>query len=295
SGDAESVRFVFSQLDDRSLSVEQQLRNYTRDAVILAPDQAAIRGAEDLRAHLSASGRGVAIQTRHEIVELKSLAELVVVEGKVTGTAQPDGDPNIYAFETKNIIIFKRTGEGALKIWKVIYNAAPVAESGDQAARISIEQPLASNPFQRFLGVWTLKDDAFQQVWDGETVETLRIPDHVTTCAPVNTEKSVMCVVDVVGNPGHIFWAYDDRADAFRHLSHFGAARLGHGDGAILENGDLRITVSFSDEPAGTYRKYEYNWVSDDEYAMMSRQFTADGAPTGNWYGGSFVRQTGNR
>ncbi len=147
-----------------------------------------------------------------------------------------------------------------------------------------------NNAFHRFVGEWTLKNDTFQQVWDGQTVETPRIPNHHTRCDVINTGQSILCVVDAGDLKGHIFWAYDERAQTLHHLSHFGETRLGTGVGVMNANGDLRNEIRFSDEPEGTYRIYEYVWVSADEYTMMSRQYDADGDPTGNWYGGAFVR-----
>lgn len=150
--------------------------------------------------------------------------------------------------------------------------------------------PADGNPFAPFFGDWTLKQDRFQQVWDGKTVETLSIPNHHTHCAPINTHRSVLCVVDAGDLKGHILWTYDANKKNVHHLSHFGTARNGVGVGSLNEKGDLRSRVSFADEPEGSYRIYEYTWVSKDEYTMMSRQFTSDGKPTGNWYGGTFVR-----
>lgn len=146
------------------------------------------------------------------------------------------------------------------------------------------------NPFAPFFGEWTLKEDKFQQVWDGKTLENLVIPNHHTRCAPINTNRSVMCVVDAGDLKGHIFWTYDTAQQRVHHLSHFGTARNGVGAGTLNEKGDLHSRVSFADEPEGRYRLYEYVWVSKDEYTMMSRQYSSDGKPTGNWYGGTFVR-----
>ncbi|MEM1272112.1 MAG: hypothetical protein AAGI08_18850 [Bacteroidota bacterium] len=64
----------------------------------------------------------------------------------------------------------------------------------------------ADNPFERFFGEWTLKEDRFQQVWDGGTVETLTISNHHTLCEAINTTKSVLCVVDAGDLKGHILW-----------------------------------------------------------------------------------------
>lgn len=158
---------------------------------------------------------------------------------------------------------------------------APV--SAQDAAR-------APNPFARFFGEWALKDDRFQQVWDGKTVETVTIPRHHTKCAAVNTDRSVLCVVQTPDLAGHILWTWDDARKRVHHLSHFGQARNGVGTGTLDAQSDLRLEVRFSDEPEGSYRIYDYVWVSGDEYSMMSRQYGKDGKPTGNWYGGSFVR-----
>ncbi|MEM1381498.1 MAG: hypothetical protein AAGH41_12830 [Pseudomonadota bacterium] len=147
----------------------------------------------------------------------------------------------------------------------------------------------ASPPFAQFYGTWTLKDDTFQQVWDTKTLQTLTIPNHITVCDKVNTDQTVLCVVDAGGLKGHILWAYDKSA-GLRHLSHFGTSRLGTGAGTIDDAGNLRLRVQFTDEPEGTYRLYTYEWRDPDTYEMVSRQYDADDRPTGNWYGGTFVR-----
>jgi hypothetical protein len=147
------------------------------------------------------------------------------------------------------------------------------------------------NPFEGFFGEWTLKDDEFQQVWDGKTVQTQNIPDHRTRCDRINTDRSMLCVIDAGRDlKGHILWSYNGDSKQVHHLSHFGTARSGVGIGTIDPGGNLRLKVSFQDEPEGSYRIYEYHWVSRDEYQMMSRQYDRAGKLTGNWYGGSFVR-----
>jgi hypothetical protein len=46
-----------------------------------------------------------------------------------------------------------------------------------------------ANPFARFIGEWTLKDDAWSQNWDGAT-ENIKIPNHHTTCRAINTDAA---------------------------------------------------------------------------------------------------------
>ena len=171
-----------------------------------------------------------------------------------------------------------------VRLIAMLLAAVPAAAAPEQA-------PPRANPFARFFGDWTLKDDRFQQVWDGKTVETLKIPRHHTRCAAVNTAGSVLCVVTSPDLAGHILWSWDDTHKQVHHLSHFGTARNGIGVGRLDDGADLHLRIRFSDEPEGSYRIYEYKWVSDDEYTMLSRQFDRHGKATGNWYGGSFVRR----
>ena len=158
------------------------------------------------------------------------------------------------------------------------------------SATVSAQDTEPPYAFERFVGEWKLKDDRFQQVWDGKTLETLSIPGHRTRCSRVNTDHSILCVVDAVDFQGHILWAIQSDGSRVSHLSHFGSARLGDGAGGLDGEGNLSLTIRFSDEPEGTYRHYTYEWVSADEYRMISTQYDADGEATGNWYGGSFVR-----
>ena len=118
----------------------------------------------------------------------------------------------------------------------------------------------------------------------------MSIPGHLTECKELNTNNSLLCTVKAGELKGQIYWAAADGSRLVSHLSQFGTARIGNGAGTLDANHDLSLKIAFSDEPDGTYRQYEYAWVSDDEYRLMSRQYAADGEPTGNWYGGTFVR-----
>jgi hypothetical protein len=145
------------------------------------------------------------------------------------------------------------------------------------------------NPFARFAGEWTLKDDAWSQNWGG-TSETIKISNHHTTCRPINTALSVLCVVDTPPK-GHILWTFNPIKKEVRHLSSFGELRIGVGQGSLNDRGDLRLKVSFEGEAAGTYRIYDYVWINADEYDMRSVQYDQDAKETGLFYGGRFTRR----
>jgi hypothetical protein len=153
-----------------------------------------------------------------------------------------------------------------------------------------VPAPAGENPFSALFGQWTLKDDKFHYVGDGRTVEIQTIPNHHTNCARVNTDRSMLCVVKAGALNGHTLWTYDASKQQVHWLSHFGTERTGVGTGAFDKASNLTFKVRFTDEPEGSYREYRYEWVSPDEYTLMSKQYDAQGRATGNWYGGTFIR-----
>lgn len=147
----------------------------------------------------------------------------------------------------------------------------------------------SKNPFKKFIGEWTLKDDNWSQNW-GQGMEHIKIPNHHTICKELNTDNSLLAVIDGTPPYGHIFWSYNPVKKEVHHLSSFGTSRSGVGKGTVNENGDVNLKVSFEGEPEGTYRLYTYKWISDNEYEMKSVQYNDKDEPTGGFYGGIFVR-----
>lgn len=145
------------------------------------------------------------------------------------------------------------------------------------------------DPFSQFHGNWTLKNDQWQQRWDGKNTETVIIENHHTHCSSVNTSISVLCVVTAPSLNGHLLWSFDPVSNAVHHLSSFGERRNGVGVGSMDKDGNLSLKISFASEGEDTFRGYSYTWVSNNEYTLLSTQYVND-EPTGNFYGGSFVR-----
>ncbi|MEM9984478.1 MAG: nuclear transport factor 2 family protein [Bacteroidota bacterium] len=148
---------------------------------------------------------------------------------------------------------------------------------------------LSQNPFAKFVGEWTLEGDQWTQNWGGET-ETIRIPGHHTVSTAINTDNSLLSIIDGPEPNGHIFWSYNPNTGEVSHLSSFGRIRAGKGGGTVSEQGDLRLKLEFEGEPAGTYRIYTYQWMGENAYHMKSVQYAADGEATGLFYEGTFVR-----
>ena len=73
-------------------------------------------------------------------------------------------------------------------------------------------------------------------------------------------------------------------------MSSFGTTRAGVGKGTVNEHGDVTLKISFADEPEGTYRRYTYKWISENEYDLKSIQYNDKDETTGYFYGGTFIR-----
>ncbi|MEM7107570.1 MAG: nuclear transport factor 2 family protein [Bacteroidota bacterium] len=145
------------------------------------------------------------------------------------------------------------------------------------------------NPFGKFIGEWTLKNDDWTQNW-GNGTETIKIPGHHTVTRQLNTDNSLLSIIDGPEPNGHIFWSYNPKTGEVGHLSSFGSIRAGKGKGKINEQGDVELKLTFEGETPGTYRIYNYQWVNEDEYHMKSVQFSENDQPTGLFYEGYFVR-----
>ncbi|MEB2776394.1 hypothetical protein SYJ56_13815 [Algoriphagus sp. D3-2-R+10] len=168
------------------------------------------------------------------------------------------------------------------------YSQETTLVSNDMMASGRLQQK-TKNPFNKFIGEWTLKDDNWSQNW-GNGTENIRIPNHHTVCKELNTDNSLLAVIDGTPPYGHIFWSYNPVKKEVDHLSSFGTTRAGVGKGKVNENGDVTLKISFADEAEGTYRLYTYKWISENEYDLKSIQYNDKNEATGYFYGGTFVR-----
>lgn len=159
--------------------------------------------------------------------------------------------------------------------------------ASEQNQKTILQNP--KNPFNKFIGEWTLKNDDWFQNWGGAD-EHIKIPNHHTVCRQLNTDNSLLAVIDGTPPYGHIFWSYNPVKKEVDHLSSFGNTRAGVGKGTVNEKGDVSLKISFADEAEGTYRLYTYIWVSENEYELKSIQYDVNDNPTGFFYGGTFVR-----
>ena len=144
------------------------------------------------------------------------------------------------------------------------------------------------NPFKKFIGEWTLKDDNWVVTYGNERF-IQKIPNHFTTCKEINTDNSLLWVIEAPNSRGHIFWTYDHAKKEVFWSSNFYSYRTGTGKGTQTENGDLYFKLTFEGDADGAYGIYTYRWISDNEYELKSVQYNSKDEVTGG-YGGTFIR-----
>lgn len=152
-----------------------------------------------------------------------------------------------------------------------------------------MEALYSQNPFAKFFGEWTLKNNDWTQNW-GYGTEQIKIPNHHTISTGINTKNTVISIIDGPEPHGQIFWSYNPVTKEVGHLSSFGDIRAGKGSGTIDENGNLRLKLFFEGEVKNTYRIYTYTWINPNEYELKSVQYDENDQPTGLFYGGIFAR-----
>ena len=121
---------ILQALDDRSMPATTRLEFFHDDAVIMAPNEAPIRGRIALLKHLTDAAAAEGIQHTHYTRTVERFDNIVVAEGGGRGEWRDNPDSEPVAFATNNVILFREDDSGTLKIWKVIFNSAPVADDG---------------------------------------------------------------------------------------------------------------------------------------------------------------------
>lgn len=120
--DQKSVQSILQILDDHTISTENKMQLWVDDLVHMVPNHSIITDKTSLIQHINGEKQYGFADMKHEITEMHSYKEIVVMHGKVTGTFYPANEGTPSNFSTKNLFVFRRMKDNSLKIWKVIFN-----------------------------------------------------------------------------------------------------------------------------------------------------------------------------
>jgi hypothetical protein len=146
---------------------------------------------------------------------------------------------------------------------------------------------LQENPFENFIGEWVLKDDIFENNFGGEYRADVN-PNRSFVAKKMGTSNSMLWVEDFAGFKVDIFWTYDFKKEQIHHLSM--SDDIAKGMGKFKENGDLELKLVYENGCEGCYRIYSFQWKSENEFFFRGK-LHRDGEPTGDFYGGTFIRK----
>jgi ketosteroid isomerase-like protein len=123
--DTAAVKQFAAELDrcSHAADLDGFMRQVAEDVVFLPPDQPAIEGAAAVREWYRAAWAALAIEMKHEVAEVSPAGDLIVTRGTATSTATPHAGGPPTAFNNKFLFVLKRTPDGSLKAWRVIFNS----------------------------------------------------------------------------------------------------------------------------------------------------------------------------
>lgn len=123
--DKARVEAILASHDRLQPGIEEYM-SAVADDIILMPNRAsAIEGKPAYRKHVEEFYASGTIRIRHEIIEVYSYPEVVIVRGRAVGSYTPPGGQTANTFETKNLFVFRRLASGELRVWQIIFNDAP--------------------------------------------------------------------------------------------------------------------------------------------------------------------------
>ena len=146
------------------------------------------------------------------------------------------------------------------------------------------------NPLEMFEGDWILKKDKWKSSFDCNYSETI-LPNIIFSAQLVDPKNTLRWYYDFKnGFQASVLWVYDEETEILYDLSNNSYNHIGSGSGKFDEKNDLRLKIQFRNLDEKQYTIYQYHWISPDEFDLKATNYNDD-SPTGDFYGGTFVRK----
>ncbi len=125
TADRSRIEQILAAHDRLQPGLDQYMAAVASDVILMPNGAAAIEGKAAYLQHVKDFYASGAIQIRHELIEVYSFPEVVIARGRAVGKFTAPGATVTNSFETKNMFVFRRLGNGNLEVWQIIYNDAP--------------------------------------------------------------------------------------------------------------------------------------------------------------------------
>lgn len=124
--DKSQVLEIFSAADNQTAQgLVTYLENVDENIVLMPHNHPAVIGKSAYEQHIIQNWQGGTTMIKHELIEMTSFKDVVIARGRAIGTFRPNDSQDVFAFETKNMFVFKRDARGNLKVWQIIFNMQP--------------------------------------------------------------------------------------------------------------------------------------------------------------------------
>jgi catechol 2,3-dioxygenase-like lactoylglutathione lyase family enzyme len=150
-----------------------------------------------------------------------------------------------------------------------------------------------SNKLKMFEGEWKLKDNVWKSKSDSVYNEDVN-PNRSFIAKAVSSENTILWNADF-GNGAWaiLLWTYHKQTGRVNHISNTTDNNVGIGEGQFDNNNDLKIKIVYPNGCTSCYRVYTYHWVNQNEFDFKATIYQ-DNRPTGDFYGGTFLRKNEN-
>ncbi|HTU65281.1 MAG TPA: nuclear transport factor 2 family protein [Steroidobacteraceae bacterium] len=125
SGDRARVEAILALHDKLAPAIDDYMAAVADDLMLMPNGGPLVEGKAAYRKHVADFYASGTIHIRHEVLEVHSFAEVVIVRGRAVGSYTPPGGGATNTFETHNLFVFRREADGKLKVWQIIFNDAP--------------------------------------------------------------------------------------------------------------------------------------------------------------------------
>jgi|GEM_PF-1990247 len=157
------------------------------------------------------------------------------------------------------------------------------------------QNTIASNDkLKLFEGEWKLKDNVWKSRINSVYKEDVN-PNRSFVAKAVSPENTILWEEDFDnGAWATLLWTYHKETGRVNHISNTTDNNIGIGVGEFDNNNDLTIKIVYPNGCTNCHRIYSFHWIKAGEFDFKATIFK-DGEPTGDFYGGTFVKNSSNR
>jgi catechol 2,3-dioxygenase-like lactoylglutathione lyase family enzyme len=151
-----------------------------------------------------------------------------------------------------------------------------------------------SDKLKLFEGEWKLKDNVWKSKSDSVYKEDVN-PNRSFVAKAVSPENTLLWEEDFDnGAWATLLWTYHWETGRVNHISNTTDNNIGIGVGEFDNNNDLTIRIVYPNGCTNCHRIYTFHWIEAGEFDFKATIYKDD-KPTGDFYGGTFIRKAGSR